>query len=83
MPKLIPSVLQLHCWLWMGPGWLGGCSWAEFWVQQGVLILLGCCSSTLIQPCPQEQSNKAMSWQDPTDPGDEAALGPHLASVER
>lgn len=77
---------SFSCWLWMGPGWLGGCSWAGFWAQQGMLILLGCCSSAQIQPCPQEQSSTAMAWQDPAGPGaasgDEAALAPHLASVE-
>lgn len=72
---------SFSCCLWLGPGWLGGCSQAGFWVQQGVLILLGCCSSTTrIQPCPQEQSSKAMAWQDLAGPGaasgDEAALAP-------
>lgn len=76
---------SFSCWLWMGPGWLGGCSWAEFWAQQDMLILLGCCSTARIQPCPQEQSSNAMAWQDHAGPGaasrDEAALAP-LASVE-
>lgn len=80
---LFPS---FSCWLWMGPAWLGGCSRAGFWAQQGVLILLGCGSSARILPCAQEQNSKAVAWQDSAGPGaasgDEAAPAPHLDSVE-
>lgn len=82
-------LLSFSCWLCMGPAWLGACSRAGFWAQQGVLILLGRCGSAQIQPCPQEQSSKAMAWQDPAGPGaasrGEAALAPQpgLSGVMR
>lgn len=74
---------SFSCRLWMGPGWLSSCLWAEFWGQQGVLVLLSHAppQRPKSQPCAQEQSNGTVAWQGSTHPeatdGDGAALTPH------